>query len=97
MLWYLLDRTRTGFGLASVVSIGGTGCLLWVRPDIVPLPVDEVPAATTAGAGTTIPALPFMTYEQLGMCTWIASVLFCSSLCFGNAGRWLAKRNSMRQ
>lgn len=28
--------------------------------------------------------------ESIGIGTWIASVLFCSSVCFGNIGRRLA-------
>ena len=33
--------------------------------------------------------------ESIGVGTWIASVLFCSSVCFGNIGRRLALERGM--
>ena len=30
-----------------------------------------------------------LTYEGIGVATWVASVLFCSAVCFGNIGRRL--------
>ena len=31
-----------------------------------------------------------VSFEQIGVVTWIASVLFCSCVCLGNIGRRLA-------
>jgi len=30
-----------------------------------------------------------VSYESVGVATWIASVLFCSCVCFGNIGRMM--------
>ncbi|KAI9755429.1 MAG: hypothetical protein M4579_004286 [Chaenotheca gracillima] len=35
-----------------------------------------------------------LTAEHIGVTTWIASVLFCSCVCFGNVGRRLAQHKS---
>ncbi|KAF7592867.1 hypothetical protein BBP40_012279 [Aspergillus hancockii] len=92
VLWYLIDRTRTGFFMSTIVAVGGMGIVLALRPDLVP---------SSAGASATaIPALngtlreyglgTGVTQESLAVRTWVASVLFCACVCFGNIGRQLA-------
>ena len=41
------------------------------------------------GLGMMMGLMMMMTNESIGVGTWIASVLFCSCLCFGNVGRRL--------
>ena len=93
MLWYLLDRTRTGFALAAATGIAGTSILLAFVRDIVPLPVDGSEFASKGSAGRRPDefVLGLFSHESIGLWTWIASVLFCSCLCFGNVGRWLTR------
>jgi hypothetical protein len=61
--------------------------LLGINPDIVPSP-----RAHLAGSNSVLDraASRLPTNESIGMWTWIASVLFCSCVCFGNIGRRLA-------
>ena len=106
MLWYLIDRSKPGFVLSTIVGLTGTAVLLGVNPSMVPQPAMQSPNASlkaTASAGTTVSrgveslgahGLNFgsstLSLESIGVGTWIASVLFCSSVCFGNIGRKLA-------
>lgn len=95
-LWYLIDRSKPGFLLSAVVGIAGTAVLLGVNPNMVPAPPARSPQAHVIptmkthleevgfGHGTLI------SNESIAVITWIASVLFCSSVCFGNIGRRLA-------
>ena len=92
MLWYLVDRSKPGFLLSMLVGLGGTAIAFGVNPDIVP-----PPAAPLAEAGSVTSVLReygvhdgLIKKESVGVGTWIASVLFCSSVCFGNIGRRLA-------
>ncbi|OCK79364.1 hypothetical protein K432DRAFT_383162 [Lepidopterella palustris CBS 459.81] len=103
-LWYILDRSKPGLTLSTVVSVVLTSILLLAKPDVVPSPT--VPAANATllpnglqrngngnGKGETPASDLFagvVSYESLGVATWIASVLFCSCVCFGNIGRRLA-------
>jgi len=90
-LWYLIDRSKPGFVLSATVGIAGTLILLGINPDIVPSPASPSPAAAYAHAsshGMVRNWLP--TQERVGLWTWLASVLFCSCVCFGNIGRRLA-------
>ncbi|KAE8147053.1 insulin-induced protein-domain-containing protein [Aspergillus avenaceus] len=92
VLWYLIDRTRTGFFMSTIVGLGGMGVLLALMPDLVP--------ASTGTLTTTIPGLngtlqdygfaTGVTQESLAVRIWVASVLFCACVCFGNIGRQLA-------
>jgi hypothetical protein len=90
-LWYLIDRTRTGFFMSTLVGVGGMGIVLALKPDLVP---------STGASATAIPALngtlreyglgTSVTQESFAVRTWVASVLFCACVCFGNIGRQLA-------
>lgn len=86
-LWYLVDRTRSGFLLSFATALAGTIFTLVIAPGVVPSP------ATISSSWSTAP-LSFerlKSTECIGVATWIASVLFCSCVCFGNIGRRLAQ------
>jgi len=96
-LWYLIDRSRAGFWLSSAVGVAGAAVLLGTNPGIVPAPapagyVNRGGNSTMTATATTTEGLMggLFSYESVGVATWIASVLFCSSVCFGNIGRRLA-------
>ena len=74
-LWYLIDRSTPGFILSILVGVLGTIISLAINPGLVP------PAASSATA---------ISQELVGVFAWVASVLFCSCVCFGNIGRRLA-------
>ncbi|MCJ1253126.1 hypothetical protein MMC24_000933 [Lignoscripta atroalba] len=91
VLWYVIDRSKPGFVLSALVGIAGTTVLLGVNPDIVPPPATSSPQANALNVsyeGLTGDRL--ISNESIGVGTWIASVLFCSCVCFGNIGRRLA-------
>lgn len=72
-LWFLIDRTLTGLILSFFVGIFGALVSSAISPQMVPLPFFT----------TSVPQ------ESIGVWTWVASVLFCSCVCFGNVGRRL--------
>ena len=106
VIWYLLDRSRTGFLLSTLVGIAGAALLLVINQDIVPSPAPTTSKPSAAhfansttfgtGFGQSTGEEDFLwgmlSYETLGVATWISSVLFCSCVCFGNIGRRLAGR-----
>ena len=104
-LWYLLDRTRTGFTLSTLVGLLGTALLFATNPAMIPPPAPLqrandtraylAPPAAAAAAGPRIHASgtaaleALMQSESVAVAAWTASVLFCSCVCFGNIGRLL--------
>lgn len=90
-LWYLVDRSKPGFLLSLLVGIAGTAIAFGVNPEIVPSPAAPSPRVGVVNVpyyGEMHEGL--ISNESIGVGTWIASVLFCSSVCFGNVGRMLA-------
>jgi len=81
-LWFLVDRTRSGFWFASLVGITGTAFLLRVSPEMIQAPVNALPDELVVGGLVSV--------GGIAVGTWIASVLFCACVCFGNIGRKLA-------
>ncbi|KAJ9606281.1 hypothetical protein H2200_009242 [Cladophialophora chaetospira] len=73
VLWYLIDRSLPGFAFSAAVGSIGTIVLLVVDPNFVPMPAIHQPVVS----------------ERFGVYTWLASILFCTSLCFGAIGRRL--------
>ena len=91
VLWYLIDRSKTGLLLSAFVGISGTAVLLGVNPDVVPPPSTSSPLANTWNVSyESVISDKIISNESIGVGTWIASVLFCSCVCFGNIGRRLA-------
>ncbi len=73
VLWYLIDRSKPGFALSLLVSVAGTLLSLLLNPQFVPVPEIYQEQAS----------------ERVGVFLWLASILFCTSLCFGAIGRRL--------
>ncbi|KAI4154469.1 MAG: hypothetical protein LQ341_000359 [Variospora aurantia] len=102
-LWYLVDRSKPGFVLSAIVGIAGTVILLGINPSMVPAPLAPYPKAHASPAmnasyeETGFRDGKLMGNESIAVSTWIASVLFCSSVCFGNIGRRLALDGTGRE
>ncbi|PQE03240.1 INSIG domain-containing protein [Rutstroemia sp. NJR-2017a BBW] len=93
VLWYIIDRTKPGLVLSSAVGAAGTALLLASNSDMMPSPATLSRNATMAQRivdyrASGLEALVSRGNVEAG--TWIASVLFCSCVCFGNIGRRLA-------
>lgn len=101
-VWYLIDRSPPGFIVSTIVALSGTAVLLGTNPALVPSPspwqllqeqvgnkeaLNETLKSTVHGEDFVFGIL---SQESVGVATWIASVLFVSSVCFGNIGRRLA-------
>jgi hypothetical protein len=101
-LWYLIDRSFSGFILPSAISIVGTTILVALNPSLVPASAPlGYEASFLARNATGLLAGPsaelvmgVFSPEFVGVWTWIASVLFVSSVCFGNIGRQLTPRRA---
>lgn len=91
VLWYVIDRSKSGFIFSAAVGIAGTFVLLQINPNIVPSPAIQPQRLTLANVtGHPVGLERFISEESIGVWTWIASVLFCSCVCFGSIGRRLA-------
>ena len=91
VLWYLIDRTRSGFLLSMAVGLAGMGLLLGLKPELMPTSTGS--SSATFGLNSAAEKLALavgVTQEGIAVRTWVASVLFCACVCFGNIGRQLA-------
>jgi hypothetical protein len=96
-LWYLLDRSKTGFLLSAGISCTFAAALMGLDPDLMPVPnmrggnspLRNATRAATYHGGVEQGGLPFSSssVETVERALWIVSVLFCSCLVFGNIGR----------
>lgn len=98
-LWYLLDRSKTGFLLSAAFSCTASVALLGLDPDLMPIPAmrssplrnaTRAAAAAASYRGDTSSRSPAglpCSVETFERGLWIVSVLFCSCLIFGNIGR----------
>lgn len=103
-IWFIVDRSPPGLVLSSCFALAGTPVLLGMNPALLPSPspAEVLRAHVMRNGGLKRFANASLTSEELilgvftqdsvGVATWIASVLFVSSVCFGNIGRWLAPR-----
>lgn len=73
VLWYLIDRSKTGLAVSTIVSLIGTVLSLVFNPGFVPMP--EIHQEQVS--------------DKVGVYVWLGSILFCFSLCFGAIGRRL--------
>ena len=82
-LWYALDRSQRGFIVSTLGAFGGTIIFMALNPK------------------TTRPSQPINYMENLqprsltspeavAVAAWVASVIFCSCVCFRSVGRRLA-------
>ena len=91
VLWYLIDRTTTGFVLSTTVGLAGMGVVLGLKPELVPISTGPSFGTTLLnGTGLENVLGAGITQESIAVGTWIASVIFCACVCFGNVGRQLA-------
>lgn len=99
VLWYIIDRTKPGFILSTVIGLAGMLALLGINPEVVPSPAMSSSSSSSSSAGGFSNTSAFIqeqgtvigvSHETIAVGTWIASVLFCSCVCFGNIGRRLA-------
>ena len=98
VLWYLVDRSKPGFLLSMLVGLAGTAIAFGVNPEIVPSPATPSPRPGILNMSIDHGIYDdWISNESIGVGTWIASVLFCSSVCFGNIGRRLALSSATRK
>ncbi|KAL2001395.1 hypothetical protein VTN02DRAFT_1824 [Thermoascus thermophilus] len=97
VLWYLVDRSKPGFILSTLVGLAGTGTVLGLNPEIVPAPTSPSTKITVPGPGEAYELEVGLSQESIAVGTWIASVLFCACVCFGNIGRQLALGGARKQ
>lgn len=98
LLWWLIDRSKSGFLLSAAVGLAGSILLLGVNPAMMPTP--SVTSAlfrhNTSSAVENEDELMMILggllarNETVESGVWMLSVLFCSCVCFGNIGRRLA-------
>ncbi|KAJ5907431.1 Insulin-induced protein family [Penicillium taxi] len=91
VLWYLIDRTQTGFILSVTVCLTGMSVILGLKPELIPASTGpSVGSAFLNGTGWENTLGAGITQESIAVRTWVASVIFCACVCFGNIGRQLA-------
>lgn len=74
-----------------IVGIGGMGVVLGLKPELVPSSTGPSFGTTLLnGTGLENTLGAELTQESVAVRTWIASVIFCACVCFGNIGRQLA-------
>ncbi|KAI3398448.1 hypothetical protein diail_9129 [Diaporthe ilicicola] len=98
-LWYLIDRSKSGFLLSAAVAWAGSMVLIGFDPDIVPAPAGFSPEFldrnhTGRSGGEHLMLGGLATQKTIETGIWVLSVLFCSCVCFGNIGRRLALNRS---
>ncbi|KAH8783281.1 insulin-induced protein [Diaporthe sp. PMI_573] len=98
-LWYLIDRSKSGFLLSAAVAWAGSVVLVGLNPDIVPAPSgfsSEFLGRNHTGNAGGEPLMlgGLATQKTIETAIWVLSVLFCSCVCFGNIGRRLALNRS---
>lgn len=100
LLWWLIDRSKSGFLLSAAVGLAGSMVLLGVNPAMMPTPsVTSEFFRSNASSATgededelmmMLGGLLARNNEMVESGVWMLSVLFCSCVCFGNIGRRLA-------
>ncbi|CAI7600492.1 hypothetical protein PCG10_006563 [Penicillium crustosum] len=97
VLWYLIDRTTTGFVLSTTVGLAGMGVVLGLKPELVPTSTGpSFGASLLNGTGLENMLGAGITQESIAVRTWVASVIFCACVCFGTVGRQLAIGSGVR-
>lgn len=95
LLWWLIDRSKSGFVLSAAVGLTGSMFLLGVNPEIMPAPSSLPSRNNSMGMENESFALGgLVNQETVETIIYMLSVLFCSCICFGNIGRGLTWNRS---
>lgn len=100
VLWYLIDRSKPGLVFSAAVGATGSALLLASNSDLMPSPAAAMQNSTISHQSIDYSETDtenMVTRGNLEAGIWIASVLFCSCVCFGNIGRRLALNSSTRR
>jgi len=104
-LWYIIDRSMSGFVVSSAVGLAGSAVLTSIQPAMVPVPAMLSSSSNGGFYGTDAihpnssvrypDAQPmllggFASPQTLATGIWRLNVLFCCCVVLGNVGRWLA-------
>ena len=83
--------------LAATVGIAGMSVVLGMKPELIPASTGPSVGTTFLnGTGWENSLGAGITQESIAVRTWVASVIFCACVCFGNIGRQLAIGAGMR-
>ncbi|KOS18736.1 Insulin-induced protein [Escovopsis weberi] len=100
IFWWAVDRSKTGFIFSASAALIGSIFLLGSDLKVVPSPPTISTAilrnTTTNGVDFYLTLGGRASLEAAEEAIWMLSVLFCSSVCFGNVGRVLAADHSER-
>ncbi|KAI9648674.1 hypothetical protein NHQ30_003312 [Ciborinia camelliae] len=100
VLWYLIDRSKPGLAFSAAVGVTGSVLLLASNSDLMPSPAISIKNSTAYDKSvdhSEFGSDNMDTRGNLEAGIWIASVLFCSCVCFGNIGRRLALNSDTRR
>ncbi|ESZ93660.1 hypothetical protein SBOR_5965 [Sclerotinia borealis F-4128] len=100
VLWYLIDRSKPGLAFSAAVGATGSALLLASNSDLLPSPAASIKNSTVSHQSVDYSesgSEDLATRGNLEAGIWIASVLFCSCVCFGNIGRRLALNGDTRR
>ncbi|KAJ4391410.1 hypothetical protein N0V93_005027 [Gnomoniopsis smithogilvyi] len=83
LLWYLIDRSKTGFLLSAAVGLAGTIVSLGLNPEIMPTPIGYSSSyqdrnATGYNGNEVLMLGGLATKKTIETGIWVISVLFCS-------------------
>ena len=77
--------------MATTVGVAGMSVVLGLKPELIPTSTGPSVGTTFLnGTGWENALGADITQESIAVRTWVASVLFCACVCFGNIGRQLA-------
>ncbi|GAB0135823.1 hypothetical protein EsDP_00004146 [Epichloe bromicola] len=95
LLWWLIDRSKSGFVLSAAVGLTGSMFLLGMNPQVMAAPSGLPSRNTSMGIENESLALGGLAnQETVETGIYMLSVLFCSCICFGNIGRGLTWNRS---
>ncbi|KAI0393659.1 hypothetical protein F5Y17DRAFT_299184 [Xylariaceae sp. FL0594] len=105
-LWYLIDRSMSGFFVSSAVGIAGSAVFAGIQPAMVPVPAVLSSSSSDTGLygasaahgnssvtfsdGRSMFLGGLASPQTVATGIWRLNVLFCCCVVIGNVGRWLA-------
>uniref|UniRef100_L7JEV2 INSIG domain-containing protein n=1 Tax=Pyricularia oryzae (strain P131) TaxID=1143193 RepID=L7JEV2_PYRO1 len=90
-LWYLIDRSKSGFMLASAVGVIGATVIAGLDPDMMPTPMlydtagMPLPRGSDQGRAAQLALGGLARRATLEAAIWMLSVLFCSYLSYSSS------------